>query len=269
MINKKLLKKIILFIAIVIVFLFLLFMLRSNEEALSKADSQYRKGEMAATIAERQKSFNEALDLYLSLENEYNPKFGTGRLYFNIANTYFQLDEIPRALLFYERANALRPRDHRVQRNMDIARKKLGIPPKDDVAPFEKVFFFHNYLSLPERLQLFFGLSLLCFILASVFLWTKRLLYYRLAVGTSIVVLLMMLSLGYTHYFSSVEGILIRSIDLRRDAGNQYAKVGGEPISAGTKVEILDIRPDGQWLKVLAPNGDLGYVPQESIGLIN
>ena len=80
--------------------------------------------------------------------------------------------------------------------------------------------------------------------------------------------LMLLLSVGYTRYLSPLEGVVVRSVELRRDAGNQYAAVQIDPVPAGAVVEIVAFSPDGRWYKVLAPKGDLGYAPQEAIRLV-
>ena len=79
---------------------------------------------------------------------------------------------------------------------------------------------------------------------------------------------LVILSLGYTRYLSPLEGVLIQASDLYRDAGTQYAKVGKEPLPAGSTVEMLGSHPNGKWFKVLATTGAIGYVPQNAIRVV-
>ncbi|MCC5709535.1 hypothetical protein LH488_27915, partial [Klebsiella pneumoniae] len=60
-----------------------------------EAYQSYVEGEKAQTIADRKTQFNHALTLYKDLDNKYHPDFGNGKLFYNIANTYFQLGEYP------------------------------------------------------------------------------------------------------------------------------------------------------------------------------
>lgn len=73
----------------------------AEKKELTDADSSYIEGEKATTLAKRQEKFNQALSLYMNLEEEYAPTHGDGKLYYNIGNTYFQLQEYPRALLYH------------------------------------------------------------------------------------------------------------------------------------------------------------------------
>lgn len=253
--------------AIVLIVLFS-YAFRTSDPRTDIADAEYKAGESAKTIAARENAFNKALESYMSLEQDYKPTYGTGWLYYNLGNTYFQLGEYGHAMLYYARAQALMPRSDHVQRNIDVTRKKLDISKKEEAGAFKKLFFFHTLLSLPERLQVFFVLSLISFVTLTAYLWIENAIYKKIAMLTAVLAGIMFLSLGYTYYLSPIEAILVKSVDLRRDAGEQYERVSKEPIPAGTEVEVLNIRPDGKWLKVSTVKGDMGYVPQESIGLI-
>lgn len=239
-----------------------------TREEMKEAYVEYVRGETAQTIGERKEAFNNALKLYTSFEEEYQPKFSDGKLYFNIANSYFQLEEYPMAVLYYNRALKLRPRDEKVKHNLKVAYEKLGIDSEKKGSVFEKVFFFYYNYSIPERLQAFFALSIIALISGSAFIWQRKKWMKQLAVLAVLLAAVMLLTLGYSHYIASIEGIITRSTVLYRDSGLQYAKVIEEPVLSGEKVEVLDVLKEGKWLKILTPDGHLGYVPDDSIKII-
>lgn len=259
----------VLFAVIVISIVFISLTMRFGDARLDIADAAYRTGEAAKTIAAREQAFNQALGLYLAIDQEYHPTFGTGRLDYNIGNTLFQLGDYGRAMLYYKRAESLMPRDQHIKRNLEAVRTKLSLTKQPGTGVFSRLFFFHTMLSLPERLQLFFIFALLAFVCASLHLWKSNAGLKYITIVFSVPAAIMLLSLCYSYYFSPIEGVIIHSVDLRRDAGDQYEKVSKQPLPTGTEVEILSINPDNNWLKVLSPNGEFGYVPQDSIGLIS
>lgn len=262
--------KIPLVIAIILIIISLLtLMFRRGDSRLQEADSSYYQGEAAKTIDSRKTAFNHALELYLKLDNEYQPNFGNGKLDYNIANTYFQLRQYPWAILYYERARALMPREERVQSNLAITQDKLQLAHLESGNVFWSILFFHAYLSLPERLQFFSVVVLIALFSCSVWIWRPNLWVKRAAVVSLILLMLISLSLVYTRYLAPIEAIVVKSVELRRDAGAEYAKVTKEPIPAGTKLEVLKVSSNGKWLKVLTPKGDLGYVFNETIRLID
>lgn len=234
---------------------------------LQEAEEAYKSGEQAKTIPERTKAFNHSLEILLGLEKEYSPNFGNGKLYFNLGNTYFQLEEYPYALLYYYRSELLRPRDEKVQAHIAFTQKKLGIGSVDHSTPFEWLLFFHYRLSLPERLQLFFVLSLLFLSLASCYLWFSRRWLYLSAMTLAISCLPILLSLAYSYALSPLEAVVVKSSLLYRDAGFYYAKVTQEPLLSGLKVKILEVTQGGKWLKVETNDGVTGYLPEASVRL--
>ncbi|NGX41910.1 MAG: hypothetical protein K940chlam7_00184 [Chlamydiae bacterium] len=241
---------------------------RETEEQIKQSYTEYLTGEKASTLGERQDAFNRALALYTGFERDYSPKNSTGKLYYNIANSYYQVGEHSWAALYYYRAQKLMPRSDKVVHSLEMSLKKLGIVPKEEEIMFRKTFPFHYLLSLPERLQLFSGLTFFAIVVGSFYIWKRKRWLKKIAILATILASVMLLSLGYSHYLAAVEGVLVKSTALYRDAGLQYAKVTKEPILSGNKVEILDVLDEGKWLKIETPEGDLGYVPQEAIRII-
>lgn len=239
------------------------------EDELGKALSAYRQGESGTTIAARKQGFNSALDIYTQLEQKYKPCFSTGKFYYNLANTYFQLGEYPTALLYYYRAQALQPRNDDIQHNLNVALEKLNLPKQEPSSDVQKIFFFHHYLSMPERLQIlaYLGIGLLAVISLRI-AYPKFFFKYIITV-LGIIYFLFSASLLYSRYVEPLQGILVKSSYLYRDKGKEYAKVYKTASAAGLKVEILDIQSQGTWYKILTPDGVLGYVPQESIRVIS
>ncbi|MBA3815138.1 MAG: hypothetical protein H0X29_01180 [Parachlamydiaceae bacterium] len=255
--------------ALVIIIVLMLFLIRQDDPRLADADNSYRRGEEAKTISDRKVAFNESLQIYQELEKEYHPNFGSGRLYYNIGNTYFQLEEYPWAIFNYLRAQKLMPRNEKVISNLGIAQEKLSIEKTNNKSTaFSKVFFFYTYLSLPERLQVFFLFSLLAFVLTSAVLWFSN-SWLKRAMWISLLLLgISVLSLAYSQYFEPVRAVLVQASDLYRDGGTEYAKVGEAPLEAGTEVEVISSLPNGKWLKIVTPKGDPGFVPGETIRIL-
>jgi tetratricopeptide (TPR) repeat protein len=238
-----------------------------GDNRLKTADENYRRGESATTLSERKKEFNESLDLYLQLDGEYHPNFGNGKLSYNIGNTYFQLEEYPQALFYYKKASRLMPRSDVIKRNLIQAEQKLGIQTEQHSNVFSS-FLLQPWLSLPERLQLFFAAGFIAFSLASAWVWTQqRFIWYAMVISL-IPVVFLLFNLASTYYFSPIEAVMMHAAELRRDAGTEYAKVIKEPIRGGVTVEVLGTSPNGEWLKILTPEGNLGYVPSEAAKLL-
>lgn len=251
---------------IICVFLLsLLYFLVQNlpEEQLQKAFDSYVSGENAVTVVQRQENFNRALSIYTDLEKSYAPDYGNGKLYYNIANAYFQLENYPQALLYYYRALKLAPNDSKMQQNLATALQQLKLPKAEP----EFSYITWN-IALPKRLQLFFASALLLLFFLSAYLWLELAWLKNLAILCGVGALLLLLSVGYSRYLSPIEAVMMRSTAMYRDAGTQYAKVSEEPVLSGSKVVVLDVLQEGRWLKIKTPDGKFGYVQQEAIRLI-
>jgi tetratricopeptide (TPR) repeat protein len=238
------------------------------DQELNQSYAAYEKGEQASDIATRKEAFNQSLSIYKHLETTYSPEFGNGKLYYNIANNYFQLSEYPQAVLYYLRAKNLMPRDEKVQNNLDKTLNKLGVKQESQESVFDKVFFFHNRLSLPERLQIFFILSTLLFILASTYIWRPFFGLKAFIAITSLVALLLFFSIFYTQFISPSYAVILKANLLYQDAGQQYANVLDEPILPGTEVKVLEVIKEGKWIKIATPDGTVGFIPYESLQVI-
>ncbi len=102
-------KTIILFIATLLCAL----MARAEGNIVTKADRAY--------ATER---YHEALRLYLE---EMSSNGTSSDLYYNIANTYYKLNDASKAILNYERALLLNPANAEARANLDFVRMKMKI----------------------------------------------------------------------------------------------------------------------------------------------
>lgn len=244
---------------------FTLFISSKPVEPLEEAYQAYASGEQAKTVSDRKKDFNKALALYSQVETRHQ---NDGRLYYNIGNTYFQLEEYPLAIYNYYRAQALLPNDEKISQNLQIALEKTGIKEdiKEDI--FSRIFYPHFHLSLSDRLRAFFlsGVALLAFI--SAYVWYKKGWLWNVIIVSGLVCLFFLCSTLYTRFIAPLEGVMVQSALLYRDAGTEYAKVSDEPVLGGSKVQVIDVLKEGTWVKVMTREGTLGYVPQKTIKLL-
>ncbi len=226
---------------------------RLNEQ-LEQADSYYKIGETAQNLAEKEDAFNHALTLYLQLEQQRQP--ANGKLYTNIGNTYFQLNLIPQAILYYNRALKLEPNDPKSSHNLAISNDKLHLP-----APESPPFLTSSLL---YRIFTFF--ACLSIALLSFTLWGgKEKVFSWLA---TLIALALLVFIGYRHYFTPLGGILVKTSGLYLDAGEQYAQVLDKPLPAGLKVEVLSDAKEGVWIKIRTKEGAVGFIPENSLRVI-
>ena len=223
--------------------------------------SFYTDGENAQTPQERQEAFNQALQYYRSLPQS---SYGNGKLQYNIGNTYYQLGQYPFALLYYYKALRLRPEDPAVLHNLNKAQSKLGLRMQEETFSFLP--------TLPQALQLFIGLVFLSFFLFSVRLWAPKTFAITWPVFTLVLSLIPLCFALYFYYLAPTEAVVVRGTNLYRGAGEQFAKVVDDPVSAGSRVELIEIvecsqteKPCDKWLKIKMQDGSIGYVSEQAV----
>lgn len=234
-------------------------------EHLQRAYDSYHAGEVAQTIEGKEQAFNRALRLYTQLEGEP----GDGKLFYNIGNTYFQLEQHGWAILYYLRAQSLRPRDDRISFHLALAQAQQGLSIEAPRPWKQRLFFWHYKLNQSERIQLFSALSFLAFVVASLFIWRSSRLLKRVATVVIGAWSLVLFSLLYFYYLAPVDGVVVKAFGLYHGPREDYALVSDEPFIPGTRVQIRNVAGDGSWLKVTAPNGKSGYIPSDVVRMID
>lgn len=251
--------------AVLLIYILFRAVISSGELAASALDA-YKRGEAAKTVAERKEAFNTALNEFLQIEKEGSPTFGTGRLYYDIGNAYFQLEDYPKAILYYSRAESLMPANDLLIHNLALARAKAGVTQKNK--GWLNTFLLDSWLPLPRRLQLFSFFAATAILLASLWIWSGRRWLLRCAIVSAILLAAVAANLVATRYLAPIEAVVTTASFLRTDAGTAYAKVDEKPLSPGLGVEVLSLSQDQQWAKIAMPDGTFGFVPTASIELI-
>jgi len=240
-------------------FLTINFSIADNSTLYNEANELYKKAEYQAAI--------EQYELVLK------SNFSSGALYYNLGNAYFKTNQIPMAILCYERAKKLLPGDEDVEFNHSIA--NLKIVDKIEVMPR---LFFYNWI---DAVINFFncdgwavaGVSslALAFLLFVLFRITEkeglRKLFFYLG-------LLLIVFAVKSFWFANIQYkeatgentaiIFTPSVNVKSspDANGTNLFV----IHDGTKVELLD--KVGDWSKVKLSDGKLGWVETGSFVVI-
>lgn len=242
-------------------------MMTPSPDPAKAAFENYVAGEKASSVAERKDKFNLALEGYKKLEAENNLQQGSGVLFYNIGNSYFQLEEYPWAAYYYYKALSLSPGDTEIINNLNVTLTKLNLPKLAPQTFFDRTFLLRGF-SLPTRFQFLFISALLCFGSFLAYLWYNDNKILNLVIVAGCFTVFFFGNTFYETYVVPVEGVLVKPASIYRDAGAQYAKVTEEYLKPGLKVEVLDQRQNGQWLKIMTPDGHLGYVSADSLRLL-
>ena len=229
---------------------FMLFANKAPMTSFNKANQFYQKN-----------SYNQALKIYLKLENN---QYKNDALYYNIGNCYYKLEDFGRAVLYYEKALRISPKDKDILKNLKLAKAHLQ-DKEIEVAsnPFNLVFswvlnFFSVNAYIVISLILFacvggFGLSFLLFEslrkkwIQQVFILSLILFF---AIGTLTAVKIY--KTEYQHY-----GIVMASVtSIMSGPGDNFSLLF--TLHSGSKLRVIKKQKD--WSFVSMKNGYAGWL---------
>ncbi|MBN2134874.1 MAG: tetratricopeptide repeat protein [Acidobacteria bacterium] len=230
------------------------------------AEEEYLRGVEYYTNGD----YSQALETWLDI---YNFGYRSAELNYNIGNAYFKLNNIPGALLFYERARLLKPGDEDINYNLAIAKTQTI----DRFEEIPKLFFtrWFDFISLVNPANRWAGISIVSFILSllalSIYMYSAA---YKLKVtGFWTAILLMTMSISsfaFSHrnktlvHNSNKAIIFDPSVNGKSSPDNSGTDLF--LIHEGTKVTIVDAV--GEWYEIRLSDGNKGWVPEESLEII-
>jgi len=214
--------------------------------------------------------YQEAADIWIEL---YNKGYRSASLNYNIANAYFKLQNIPAAILYYERAYLLDPTDEDINYNLQIARTMIV----DRFQEIPELFFvnWYNLISLLLSSNTWAFLSIISFIVClvsvSLYIYSTRYLYK--VIGFWFAVSLLVVS-------SSTLAFSLRNRYLVHDnheaivfspvvSGKSSPDASGTDLFVlheGTKVAIED--EVGEWYEIRLSDGNKGWIPSNRVDRI-
>jgi tetratricopeptide (TPR) repeat protein len=194
-----------------------------------------------------------------------------GDVYFGLGNSYFRAGDFGRAILNYEKARKLRPRDPDIQHNLDYARTFLidkEIKPDTLPGSLETLLILHRQTTPNETLWLLAILSAclgaLMVLMAMRAAFTEKAIFGYVKGAVWVLFLLQVASAGVKIWVEGNyrEGVILAD-SVKATASPSSSKELLE-INSGTKVEILEIR--NGYAHIRLPDGVPAFIPEETIG---
>ncbi|MBO4672977.1 MAG: tetratricopeptide repeat protein [Bacteroidaceae bacterium] len=195
-------------------------------------------------------------------------------VYYNLGNCYYKLDEIPLAVLNYERAYLLDPGDGDIRANLALARGKTI----DKVVPPSEMFFVTWWRDLTHCMSMktWTILGIVAFILmligVLVYMFVSQLTVRKIgvygAMGLLVVVIIANLAavsqhIDQTHRSTAI--IMAPAITVKSSPSNTSTDLF--LIHEGSKVEILDGSMK-EWMEVKFEEGKQGWIPVSALEVI-
>ena len=218
-----------------------------------------------ANEAYAQNRFDEALNLYKSI---YNKGLSSVALYYNIGNSAFKTKHYAEAILWFERAKLLNPKDADILYNLEMANRFC----LDKITPLPE-FFLHTWLrtfrdTLPVNVWASMALLLLTLtcLLLLIFFFGRNRTGRRWAFYGSLFVLLLAIS-AFSFGWSRKQqiehhdyAVLFAPVITVKSAPDRQGK-DLFIIHEGTKVRILEQM--GVWGRIELADGRQGWIEIE------
>jgi len=214
--------------------------------------------------------YREALQLWTEI---YDTGYRSAELNYNIGNAYFKLNDIAKAILFYERAYLLKPADEDINYNLQIARTLIV----DRFQEIPELFFvrWYNLVSLFLPANVWAVLSLTAFILSLLFLsfylytskYSFKVLGFWLAMffiiisASSLALTLRNKSLVFNSHKAIISSPIVNGKSSPDSSGTDLFI-----LHEGTKITIED--EVGEWYEIRLSDGNKGWVPVNCLNII-
>ncbi len=214
-----------------------------------------------------QNDFQGALNEYRKVESS---GFGSSTLYYNLGNSYYKLGQIPSAILYYERARLLNPRDEDILFNLNLANQLVV----DQINPL-KVFFLRSWfdsiasLLKPDTWGIIGLLSFLILAAIAIALYAtqgKRLRKTGITLG-SVLIFFIGLSLAFgtisNRTLNHRKYAIVFAPTLTAKSSPDASGTDLFVIHEGLKVRITETV--GGWSRIRLPDGNEAWVPDSAV----
>lgn len=219
-----------------------------------------------ADSAYSSEDFTKAEQLYLQLAQQGE----SAAIYYNLACTYYRLDDMANAILWFERAALLDPSDEDIRFNLAMARNKTI----DRIIPRHEMFFvsawrtlMHSH-SVTQWAYFAIGAFVLTLMLISLYIYCsaiglRKVGFFGAIFSFTLCILFNILAYNLRYYNKNNKSAII--MDSAVTVRSTPTKSGTDlfVIHEGTRVEIRD-NSMRDWAEVQIADGKVGWVEKSS-----
>lgn len=211
--------------------------------------------------------YDSALNVYHLVEKE---GFESSQLYYNMGNAYFKKNDIPSAILYYEKAKKLAPNDEDIDYNLGIANSmivdKIERVPELFYKKWWNYFYFMFNADTSAALFLVSWFILVFFI--GLFIVSKTRRYKKLAFFAGLFFLFTSLATfglsSQRYYFGKEQHeAIVFTPTITVKSSPTASAVDLFVIHEGTRIYLLDEVQD--WVKIRIQDGSIGWLPSGSV----
>ncbi len=229
----------------------------------------------SANLVQAQESYSEskydtAAVIYQSI---IDSGYQSPELYYNLGNCYYKLQEIPSAILYYEKALKLNPNDENIIHNINLCNSLIP----DRIEKLPRLFFIRWYQGLYNYfpIDIWANIGLALFSLFTLFMLiyflSSKVILRKIGFWLGMLFLVFsaftffLTSQKYSSFKKHDEAIIFTpSITVKSSPAKNSVDLF--VIHEGTKVSILD--RVGEWQKIRIQNGSIGWIESENLQII-
>ncbi len=233
--------------------------LEADIEAVSIANKLYESGQ-----------YDQATQIY---EQIISQGVQDSAIYYNLGNVYYKQGDLGRAIVNYERAALMNPRDSDIQANLTIARKQAEPSeslPAIATGPVDSITrLIGSWFSIDETailaLGLWFAFSMLFLVWLQLEPGKARTWMGYSAFMTLLLVAVLTLSLGNRIYNEKVHPtavVVADEITINSQPGDQYTT----EYSLHNGAEVVLLGTQGDWAHLSTPGETMeGWIPLSAV----
>lgn len=192
-------------------------------------------------------------------------------LYYNLAGCYYKLDDMPHAILYYERALRLNPSDRDTRDNLELARSKTT----DKVTPASEMFFvtwwrnFTHIMHTNTWLILAYIMFIIMLAMILLYAFAPNTITRKAGAYTALISLVITIVAGLSALSQHLQNVnhpqaIIMASAVTVKSSPSDTSTDLFVMHEGTKVEITDSSMT-QWREVKLEEGKMGWIHTSSI----
>ncbi len=229
---------------------------QTTDSLFTKANEAYKKG-----------NFSEALKDYKTIAKSGKE---SADLYYNLANTYYKLNQIAPSIYYYEKALQIQPHFEDAKHNLAFA-QRMTIDafeelPKTFMQRINEQFLYpvsyNTWAWLSVVMAFLTGLFFLFYYFSS---YTGKKQLYFISSFVSILLLLVFLSISFKtyHHYKKEQPAIVFSPKVSVKSEPLLSAPESFVLHEGTKVQVENKVDD--WYKIKLSDGKIGWISKEAI----
>lgn len=231
----------------------------ADSQSQSTLEASYRSADALYQEGEYQRAAEKYEQIASSIQN--------GAVYYNLGNAYFRLGNRGKAILNYERAKRLMPRDKDINFNLKVA-KARNVDSFDLVKPLSGFSLLYGALHPNEIVWVglipywIAAISLVAIQVTQSHRFQRALRYVLLIGGITWLFSLLILGLKIREVNLPYAIIVANEVMVRSepDLGSETIAL---PLHEGTKIQLQEGRND--WVKIYLPDENSGWLTADAV----